>query len=279
MQIAVARLSLRKIMSNFYIGGWDDRHIPDDILAKNKANKGLIMRDFDIEILEQMAKRFNPLPTNDTFLDQRYEWQKNDNGVEWPYYRFFYHLSKMLQPNIVLELGTYQGTAAAHFAAGCQGSVIITVDHHTDPGDNDNQLKVLEAQDFFRNLIYYQGWTTPNLAALQKGKHQLGNVGSVYQNIENCTLLLLQGIDILFIDSWHCYKYAKADFEMYRPLLSSPALVICDDIQDGGGPESPIQGMMQFWDEMPEPKFLNSNLHPGKTESGKKKYMGFLKYE
>jgi hypothetical protein len=60
------------------------------------------------------------------------------------------------------------------------------------------------------------------------------------------------------------------DFETYKSLLSSPALVICDDIQDGGGPESPIQGMMQFWGEMPEPKFLNSNLHPGTN-------MGFVK--
>jgi hypothetical protein len=165
------------------------------------------------------------------------------------------------------------GTAAAHFAAGIAENLkafVLTVDHHTDLGDDDNQLKVLEAQDLFSNLVYFRGWTTPNLAALQKGKHALGNVGDVYQRIENHLVVYQCGIDILFIDSWHCYAYAKEDLETYRPLLSSPALIICDDIQAGGGPESPIQGMMQFWEEMPEPKFLNANLHPGTN-------MGFVK--
>jgi predicted O-methyltransferase YrrM len=231
------------------------------------------MKDFDINFLEQMAKRFNPLPTGNKFLNARYEWQANENGAEWPYYRFFYHLSDILRPGLILELGTYQATAAAHFAAGLLEdikSTVITVDHHTDPGDGANQLKVLEAQEIFLNLVYYQGWTTDNIAASQKGKH-VKDVGSVYDKILRHTLYYERGIDILFVDSWHHYEYAREDWETYRPLLSNPALVICDDIQDGGGPESPIQGMMQFWDEMPEPKFLNANLHPGTN-------MGFVKY-
>jgi predicted O-methyltransferase YrrM len=221
------------------------------------------MNHFDIDALEYLAKHFEPLPTDNEFLDMRYDWQKNENGSEWPYYRFFYYLTKWLQPELILELGTYQATAGAHFAGGNEKSIVLTVDHHSDPGDDDNQLKVLEAQDNFPNLIYYQGWTTDNLAALQIGKHARGDVGSAYQGIVNQTVYYERGIDILFIDSWHCYEYAKLDFETYKPLLSSPALVICDDIQAGGGPESPIQGMLEFWDELPEPKFLNSNLHPG----------------
>jgi len=210
------------------------------------------MKDFDIDTLEEMARQFLPLPTGNEFLDRRYSWQKNENGSEWPYYRFFHHLARELEPNLVLELGTYQGTAAAHFAfAMLQSSgIVITVDHHSDLGDDDNQMKVLEAQDTFPNILYYQGWTTPELAADNKGKHALGDVGDVYQRVENFTEYYKQGVDILFIDSWHCYEYAKTDWEAYRPLLASPALVICDDIQAGGGPESPIQGMMKFWGEM-----------------------------
>jgi predicted O-methyltransferase YrrM len=228
------------------------------------------MIEFDIEILEQMAARFNPLPTNDKFLNRRYEWQKNINGAEWPYYRFFYHLSKFLQPDIVLELGTYQATAAAHFAAGYEWSTVITVDHHTDPGDDNNQLKVLEAAEEYSNLVYFQGWSTPKLAMEQKGKHFRGDVADVYQRVVDRTLYYGKKIDILFVDSWHCYEYAMDDFETYKSLLSSPALVICDDIQEGGGPESPIQDMLRFWDELPEPKFLNANLHPGTN-------LGFVK--
>lgn len=220
------------------------------------------MRDFDLDTIKFLAARFNPiLPTGDEFLDIRYDWQKTANGVAWPYYRFFYHLAELLKPKLVVELGGYQGTAAAHFAAGCPDSSVITIDHHTDPGDDDNQMKILEAQDNFTNIIYYQGWTTPALAEEQKGKHHRGDVESAYQRVLD--YWTHHGIDILFIDSWYCYEYAKADFETYRPFLNNPALVICDDIQAGGGPESPIQGMMKFWEEMPEPKFLNSNLHPG----------------
>lgn len=231
------------------------------------------MKDFDFERLEYMAAHFGPVPTNNQFLDSRYEWQKQVNGVEWPYYRFFYHLAKLLKPAVVLELGSYQGTAAAHFAAPLMAdpdAMVITVDHHTDPGDDDNQLKVLAAQDIFPNLLYYRGWTTPYLAEEQKGQHQLGDVGDAYQRVVDFLNYFGQRIDILFIDSWHCYEYAKMDFETYKPLLSSPALVICDDIIGGGGPQDPIRGMLEFWDELPEPKFLNANLHPNSN-------MGFVK--
>jgi predicted O-methyltransferase YrrM len=228
--------------------------------------------NFDIDALEWITKHFEPISTGHEFLDGRYDWQKNENGAEWPYYRFFYHLSQWLQPKIVLELGTYQGTAAAHFAAGCDQTIVITIDHHTDPGDEMNQLKVLAAQDEFSNLIYYQGWSTPELSEKNKGQHLRGDAQSAHQMVSDTLEHYQQKIDILFIDSWHCYEYATMDYEAYRPLLSSPALIICDDIQAGGGPESPIQGMMKFWEEMPEPKFLNSNLHPGTN-------MGFVKYD
>lgn len=235
---------------------------------------GLTMKDFDLTVLKRWAAEFHTAPLKQNFLDERYNWQKDNNGAEWPYYRFFYHLARKLQPGLIVELGTYQGTAAAHFAAAMVRTpgVIITVDHHTDPGDDDNQLKVLEAQDLYPNILYYRGWTTPHLAEVQKGLHALGDVGDVYQRIKDFTNYYRQGIDILFIDSWHCYEYAKMDFEIYRPLLGSPALVICDDIIGGGGPQDPIRGMLEFWNELPEPKFLNANLHPNSN-------MGFVKYE
>jgi predicted O-methyltransferase YrrM len=227
------------------------------------------MRQIDFDILKFMAKKFNPLPTGYIFLDTRYNWQKHTNGAEWPYYRFFYYLSQMLQPALVLELGGFQGTAAAHFAAGYEKTNVITVDHHSDPGDEANQERMLEAQKEFPSIVYLQGWTTARAAAKNKGLHTLGDMGDVYQRVVDHTLYYGRGIDILFIDSWHHYEYARGDWEVYKPLLNSPALVICDDIIDGDDSQAPIYGMIQFWDEMPEPKFLNSNLHPGSN-------MGFV---
>jgi predicted O-methyltransferase YrrM len=227
------------------------------------------MRDFNLEILEQMATRFTPLPLQDDFLNSRYKWQATSNGVEWPYYRFFYYLSEMLQPDLVVELGGWQGTAAAHFAAHNTKTTVITVDHHTDPGDEENKAKMEQVCLEYSNVLYIQGWSNSEVAAREYGKH-LSTVGSVYQDMIEQTLYYGRRIDILFIDSWHNYENATLDWETYKPLLNSPALVICDDIQEGGGPESPISGMMRFWDEMPEPKFLNANLHPGTN-------LGFVK--
>jgi predicted O-methyltransferase YrrM len=226
------------------------------------------MKDFDIYDIEFMAARFNPVLTGNSFLDTRYNWQKNENGVEWPYYRFFHHLAKTLQPELVVELGGWRGTAAAHFAKGQAGCQVITIDHHTDPGDEAHKEKMLEAQRECPNLIYLQAWSCDKIAGWEIGKHQLGDRPSAFQLMDFSP----SSIDILFIDSWHVYEYALADWEAYKPLLKSPSLVICDDIIDNNREGDPISGMMRFWKDLPEPKFLNSNLHPGSQ-------MGFIKYE
>lgn len=224
------------------------------------------MKDFDLYDIEFIATRFRPLPLYDNFLNNRYEWQKVSNGQEWPYYRFFYHLAKRLKPGLTVELGGYQGTAAAHLAAGWPQGTVATIDHHTDQGDQENQAKMLQSCDIYPNLMYIQGWTNPELAASQFGQHSLGNAPDALPHIVGIN----KPIDILFIDSWHTYQNAMIDFSTYRELLNSPALVICDDIQDGGDEFSPISGMLRFWRELPEPKFLNANLHPGTN-------MGFVK--
>lgn len=229
---------------------------------------------FDLETIREKIKTFDPQPTGDPFLDGRYDWQRYDNAVEWLYYRFFYWLAKTYDPRLVVELGGFQGTAAAHFAMGQkagnpeQPGKTITIDHHTDLGDELNQVKMNEAVAYCHpNLIYAQGWTTQYLAQEQRGNHARGDAPSAYPIV----LQAASKIDILFIDSWHVYEYAKEDWEAYSPLLNSPALVICDDILDENRPGFPISGMREFWEELPGEKFLEDRLHPGSR-------MGFLKY-
>lgn len=226
------------------------------------------MRPFELHDIEHMAKRFGPSRTGDPFLDSRYDWQKNDNGAEWPYYRFFYHLSKWLQPDLVVELGGYQGTAAAHFAAGWSKTIVTSIDHHTDSGDETNQHLMQLACLEYSNMRYIRGWTNPVAAEREKGNHSLGDAPNACDEVRAIMFNANRKIDILFIDSWHTYDNAVLDWQYYKPLLNSPALVICDDIQGGYGPA--ISGMLDFWNELPEPKFLNANLHPGTN-------MGFLK--
>lgn len=223
------------------------------------------MINFTLEALIYLTENFVSKPTGITLLDDRYEWQHLVNGAEWPYYRFFYELVNLLTPRLVVELGGYQGTAAAHFAAGCPEATVITIDHHTDPGDEYNKTRMLEVAERFANIVYIQGWTNPELAASQYGKHALGNAPNALPQV-----MEYGKIDILFIDSWHTYQNARIDFDTYQPLLNSPALVICDDIQAGGDEYSPISGMLRFWEELPGEKFLNATLHPGTN-------LGFVK--
>lgn len=225
------------------------------------------MNDFHLSIIQEFATNFTPTPTGDDFLDSRYQWQCIDNGVEWPYYRFFYSLAAVLQPSLVVELGGFQGTAAAHFAAGCPRAKVLTIDHHTDPGDEVNKAKMEQVAALYTNLTYLQGWTTDEEAAAQMGHHALGDAPSAYPRV----LGIGYRIDLLFIDSWHVYEHAKMDFAAYMRLMASPGLVICDDITDEDRPGFAITGMRKFWDELKGEKFLDGdNLHPGSR-------MGFLK--
>ncbi len=125
---------------------------------------------------------------------------------------------------------------------------------------------MLEAEAQYSNLHYIQGWTNSHLAKRELGKHSLGDAPDAFPRVIN----YYEEIDIIFIDSWHQYDEAMSDWNVYSILLSSPSLVICDDIIGGDGPA--IGGMLDFWNELPGEKFLNDTLHPGYP-------MGFLKYE
>ncbi len=142
------------------------------------------MKDFDLWEIEYWASTYKPLPTNDNFLDDRYQWQMTKNAVEWPYYRFFYNLSSLLKPKLVVELGGWQGTAAAHFAKGWKYGHVITIDHHSDPGDDNNEYAMMQAVNECFNLTYLQGWTNDELAKSQVGQHAVADRLSVLPRVK-----------------------------------------------------------------------------------------------
>ncbi len=100
-------------------------------------------------------------PTGYPFIDNRYQAHIDKFGEPFPYYRLFFHLAQQLEPCLTVELGGWQGTAAAHFAQGYAGNTVFTIDHHTDPGDDLNRLEMLKASTYYMNLSYIQGWTRP----------------------------------------------------------------------------------------------------------------------
>lgn len=204
------------------------------------------MNNFTISDISRLADySLLEAPTGNAWLDARYQEQVGIIGHTNPYYRLFYTLAQVLKPEFVVELGSWQATAAAHFALGNPEATVITIDIHKD--DLAAQQRCFEAADYIPNLTYINAWTWDAIDLVRA---------------------VDKPINILYIDAWHDYEYVKREWDLYSPLLSSPALVICDDITTAHN----FDGMIRFWEELPGEKFLNVDIHPTIP-------MGFLRYE
>jgi predicted O-methyltransferase YrrM len=216
--------------------------------------------NFELDTLRLLIDKTQSEPPLEPFLDERYAEVAEQINHPNLYYKLFYLISEELKPDVVVELGGWRGYGAAHFAAGNPDGLVITIDHHSDPGDDLNQIKMEECVKQYPNMHYVKGWTTPEyVEETNKGVNGYGKV-----------LEILDGkkVDILFIDSWHEGRYFLRDWNYYRPLLNNPALVICDDLYD----TELFIDMEKTWHEMPYEKFVDGGMHPGIP-------MGFLKYE
>jgi len=213
--------------------------------------------NFDLMDVKNLATTFDPeQPTGDAYLDARYEAHRAEYGHGNPYWRMFYRLCERFRPSLAVELGAWQGTCAAHMAAG-GAATVATIDHHGDrrgethpPGDDVNEALCREVAQRY-GVFYLKGWTW-----------------DVWTDVRD----LGKKIDLLFIDSWHDHEHAILDWNTYRPLLAPEALVVCDDIIKGDGPV--ISGMDRFWNEVSNGResFLLEGPHFQIP-------MGFFKYE
>lgn len=188
----------------------------------------------DIRLLIDLS--LQEQPTGNTWLDARYDEQVGIIGHTNPYYRLFYLIAQTLKPVLTVELGSWRGDASAHFAVGNPEGRVVAVDIHKD-NDVAGLAKLNEAVDRLPNMSFIQAWSWDAIEVIRA---------------------MGQKIDCLFIDAWHDYKYAKLEWDLYSPLLADNALVICDDITAGYN----FDGMLKFWEEMPEPKYLSTEgLH------------------
>lgn len=218
------------------------------------------MKDFTIKQIKTLCLG-NKLPLDIPFIDERMEEYREKYNGNHQYYAVLHAITKALEPAVVLEIGTWEGTSAACFAAGFPDAEVFTIDHHSDPGDEKNYQRTQEAMVKYPNIRYFQGCSTERVHAEKPGTRW------VYPNIVEA--LAGRKIDILFIDGWHRGDMARADWDTYSPLLGNHSLVICDDIC--GGDDPTISGMLKFWEALPGEKHLDGWIHPGYP-------MGFLKY-
>lgn len=198
------------------------------------------MKTFNLSDIQTLIEQaLLEQPTGDSWLDARYDEQVGIIGHTNPYYRLFWLIAKGLKPEFVVELGSWRGIAASHFAAGNPNAEIITIDIHRE--DKVAQQHCIEAMQRYPNLTYLNGWTWDN-------------------DILQAVKMVDKPLSILYIDAWHEYQYARKEWELYSPLLASSSLVICDDIIENPGV---YVDMVKFWEELPGEKFLNDQVHPG----------------
>jgi len=144
------------------------------------------MNSFNVKSIQNLiTEALKEQPTGDDWLDSRYQEQIHWVGHTQPYYRLFYLLAKEFKPALTVELGSWQATGAAHFAAGNPDGQVITIDIHRE--DKDAQQRAIEAASHYPNLQYLNRWTWDAIDYVRD---------------------LNTPIDFLFIDAWHDYALA-----------------------------------------------------------------------
>jgi len=153
------------------------------------------------------------------------------------YYRFFYFLSKILEPDLCVELGTNRGVAAACLALGNPLGKVISIDNM-----NKEKFKGCEQP----NIDY---WIQDSLALLKKD---------------------LQKIDILFIDTSSKGSRNRDEYDYWISRMSRNGIVFIDDIfivKDYRG-KITTDLMAEFWREFkPKGNKIELPLH-GKNGFG-----------
>ncbi len=192
-------------------------------------------------------------------MDGYYKWYEALTGHPNPYYKLFFLLSKEFKPGFVVELGSYRAGASGHFAVGHPQSIVVTIDIHKDPEQIEDQNACRETARLIPNLFYINKWSI-DLPITEFGGECAINDVIAYN----------RPIDILFIDAWHKGEYVKREWEMYEPLLADQALIICDDLADGG--YGPFVGMEDWWNSFKYQKFTDTDIHPGIP-------MGFMEFK
>jgi len=149
-----------------------------------------------------------------------FQWESEFNTV--------LDLYRRLEPEKVLEVGTYHGGTLYHWmnaaAVECQ---VVTLDSYAVGVDN-------------RHL--YRDWCPPHvdLVVLQGDSRDPSTVGEVEA---------YGPYDWAFIDAGHYYGEVKADWENYGPMVKSPGVVVFHDILPPTRAHPEIE-VARLWEEI-----------------------------
>lgn len=146
------------------------------------------------------------------------------------YYKTFVHLAAAMNPKLIIELGTNQGTGALHFRFGASATArIVTVDNMDRPKIREKMF----AHDIDGVLC---------------------DAVAYAKQVEDGT------VDILFIDTNNgkreesgAYDLLTRELAVWLPKMKSGGIILFDDIRNGE--------MSKAWDELEGDKLEVKELH------------------
>ena len=147
---------------------------------------------------------------------------------------FAHWLVMAMRPNLVVELGTHNGTSYAAFCDAVQQGGLSTRCVAVDTWSGD-------AQSGFYGEEVYQ-----DLKAFHDGRY--GGFSSLLRSTFDDAVAQFadRSIDLLHIDGVHSYEAVRHDFESWLPKLSDGAVVLFHDI----AVRTPGFGVWQLWSEL-----------------------------
>jgi len=127
--------------------------------------------------------------------------------------------------NTYLELGTMHGATMCLMSRvlGCRAPLAIGVDwfsyYHRHPADPVSRMEVTP-RVLMRNFSIYNPGQRVHLQLVKGDTNSEETVAKVRE------LLSGRGVDVMFIDATYTPEHLRKNFEMYKPVLASGAVIV-----------------------------------------------------
>jgi cephalosporin hydroxylase len=137
---------------------------------------------------------------------------------------FLRYLSERTKPKVVVEIGTAQGGMLYALAqVASPTGTLISIDLPGGDRDETSQEDKYGERDTERMRSYIQKGQTVEF--LQMDSHDIATRATLERILDGRT------IDLLFIDGDHSYEGVRADWNLWRPLVSADGIVAFHDVQ------------------------------------------------